>query len=208
MSKAKAETTVKPAPAKRLSGEARAASFLEAAAEIVSDEGVHAVTMEGVAARAGVNKRLPYRYFDNKDELLTALFDRVMKDLRKRAIAEIGKRDGLEARIAGSVRAWLETYDEKGPLIDRLMYGDEAPLQDKANALRQYWADDWAAVTSKSLGLPENAARTVAHIMLSATLGAVAAHRSRLLPLEEIVRIYTMVATEGAATVTKLYPDG
>ena len=68
----------------RLSRDERRAHFLDMAAEIITEHGADSVTMEGVAARAGVSKALGYRYFTNRDDLLMALFDREMAILDHR----------------------------------------------------------------------------------------------------------------------------
>src|ERR1700733_7615525 len=60
----------------RIKGPARLERLLDAAAEIVLDQGVTAVTMDGVAARNGVNRAIAYRYFADRDDLLAALLER------------------------------------------------------------------------------------------------------------------------------------
>ena len=59
----------------RLTRAQRRDHLLDAAAELVGLKGVGAVTMEGVAARAGVSKALPYTHFDDATDLLMIDFD-------------------------------------------------------------------------------------------------------------------------------------
>ena len=53
-------------------------AILDAARELLADHGVHGMTVEGVAARAGVAKTTIYRRYRSKDELaLAVLIDMV-----------------------------------------------------------------------------------------------------------------------------------
>src|SRR5205823_5613658 len=71
----------RPPVRRRLPGDLRRRQLLDVAIELLSEGGAEAVTMEGVAARAGVSKALGYRYFDNADQLLLALHDREMAEM-------------------------------------------------------------------------------------------------------------------------------
>lgn len=53
--------------------EAFRARLCEAAAKIYVDEGPAAVTMRRLAGELGVGTMTPYRYFDNKEEIITAV---------------------------------------------------------------------------------------------------------------------------------------
>src|SRR5260221_2534188 len=64
-----------PGPA-RLSRVDRRDALLTAAAAILTDESVEAVTMEVVAERAGVSRPLVYKHFANRGELLAAVYQR------------------------------------------------------------------------------------------------------------------------------------
>ena len=52
-------------PGARLTAAQRKQQFLDVAAQLVVEQGADTVTMEAVAARAGVSKALSYRYFSN-----------------------------------------------------------------------------------------------------------------------------------------------
>src|SRR5258708_13943871 len=60
----------------RLSRVDRRDALLTAAAAILTDESVEAVTMEAVAERAGVSRPLGYKHFANRGELLAAVYQR------------------------------------------------------------------------------------------------------------------------------------
>ena len=54
-----------------------AAALLDAAREIIEKDGLAAMTMGAVAARAGVSRRAVYLHFASRGELLSGLYDRV-----------------------------------------------------------------------------------------------------------------------------------
>ena len=64
-----------PARAKRLPRAEREAQMLEVAAEIVAAQGIHATSMEDVAAACGVTKPMVYSYFGSKQGLIAALVE-------------------------------------------------------------------------------------------------------------------------------------
>lgn len=50
------------------------AALLEAARDLVEQQGFEALTMSAVAERAGVSRRAPYLHFSTRTDLLTALY--------------------------------------------------------------------------------------------------------------------------------------
>lgn len=56
--------------------------LLDAAAHLVSERGVDAVTMEAVAARAGVGKGTVFRRFGSRSGLMNALLDHTERELQ------------------------------------------------------------------------------------------------------------------------------
>src|SRR6478609_2361556 len=85
----------------RLSAPERREHLLDVAAALVVEQGVDALTMEGVASRAGVSKGLGYAYFSNSDDLVVELFEREMTELDRRvaAAAVVAGADSLEDRL-------------------------------------------------------------------------------------------------------------
>jgi AcrR family transcriptional regulator len=192
------------APAKpRLPATERRAKFLEAAAEIVVQQGLPAVTMEEVAARTGVNKRLGYRYFTNREELLHALLNQEMEEAGSRARAVLPANPDLRLRVSVNIRVWLELVRERGPLLSRL-FSDEAVFPDIAREVHERSIKDWAGVLRDSHGLPKARAEVLARVFLAALRGAVESLSSKVATLDEIVSIYTAVAVAGADAAAKL----
>jgi AcrR family transcriptional regulator len=132
---------------KRLPPEERQSSILNHAAEIVSAEGVSAVSMERVAKAAGVSKSLVYVYFQSTTELLQKLLQRELKRLRrKQAEAAEGARTFREL-VRRVTHAYLSYIEERGLLIHRLQHepsvaqGTDNPTDFKHDAAVIYIAE-------------------------------------------------------------------
>jgi len=67
--------TEQAAPRKRTRDPDRAAKVLDAARRLFYERGYHAVTVDEIGEAAGATGAALYRYFRNKEELLSALFD-------------------------------------------------------------------------------------------------------------------------------------
>ncbi|MBU1374359.1 MAG: TetR/AcrR family transcriptional regulator [Alphaproteobacteria bacterium] len=155
----------------RLKGPERRNRFLDAAAEIVIEQGVSAVTMDGVAARSGVNKALGYRYFCGRDDLLDALFDREVQRHASRVEHEISRDASFEAWVRYGLRHWFRRMDESGELFLRLT-SDNGPLAAKAAARRQADAAAWAQGLRRVFGISERPAQHLAAFLVAGTAGA------------------------------------
>lgn len=184
------------APKSRLSGEARREQFLNAAAAIVLELGTAAVTMNSVAVRTGVTKRLGYRYFENRTELLKALIDRELAQVGQRADAVLSPDAAFEEVIVVNITVWLQLFEERGPLLNRLLFGQDVVPTIAAN-LNARSADKWGRGWGDFLQTDDVTAEILTRLYLSALRGAVEALERGLAPLEEIAAIYATVAIAG-----------
>jgi AcrR family transcriptional regulator len=66
--------------------------LLDAAADLISQHGVHELTLEGVAAAADVTKGGLIYHFKTKDELLGALVERMVEEVDQRNRAKAAQR--------------------------------------------------------------------------------------------------------------------
>lgn len=93
--------------------EQRTAEILRAAARSMAGEGSQAVSMQAVAAEAGVSVGLLYRYFGGKDDLLMAVILDVLETLRRRvpeAVRAAG--DDPVRRLVAAFAAYCTVIDE------------------------------------------------------------------------------------------------
>lgn len=158
----------------RVSASDRREQYLDAAARIAAEQGVALVTMEAVAAAVGVNKALLYRQFDNRGELLAALFDRETAELDRRVALAMQVGDGFEAKVRAWAKAWFDHLGERATLYGRLMEARTiapevaARHRQRRRSLEKLYGEWYAA----ELGLPAEASRDVAAVMF-AGLGGV-----------------------------------
>jgi AcrR family transcriptional regulator len=148
---------------------------LDAAAHIAAEQGVALVTMEAVAAAVGVNKALLYRQFDNRGELLLALFDRETAELDRRVECAIADVTGFEAKVRAWARAWFDHLAERAALFGRLMeartIAPEVAVRhrERLRRLERTYGDWYAA----ELGIPPEEARDAARVLLAGLGGAI-----------------------------------
>ncbi|MEU4659345.1 TetR/AcrR family transcriptional regulator [Streptomyces sp. NPDC023723] len=98
------------------------ARVLRAAEEIASSAGLEEMTMTGVAERAGVSVGTIYRRFEDKDQLITALTERML-DRRERYVAE--QLRVAEPSLAGVLNAYahalLQSFADSSNLFPELL---------------------------------------------------------------------------------------
>lgn len=104
----------------RLAPEVRRESILKHTAEIISSEGMAAVSMERIGRQAGVSKSLIYAYFPNLTELLRELLHQELKHLRQRQMEASEQAQTFEQLVRTVTHAYLEYIEEHGLLIHRL----------------------------------------------------------------------------------------
>ena len=165
---------VAPRPA-RLSAEARREHFLDVSAHLVLERGTEAVTMEAVAAAAGVSKGLGYAYFSNRNELLLALLNRELGELQRRSAEEVRQADDFEGRIRASIRAWFDVMSERGALIGTLMqaHSIQGPLAERRKRYNSELQEFYGRIAAKEFGIPQAKAVVASGILLAGMTGMV-----------------------------------
>lgn len=161
--------------APRLSAPERREHFLDVTAQLVLRHGAESVTMESVAAAAGVSKGLGYAYFPNRNELLLALLNRELGELQRRVGEEIGKASDFEGRIRGTIRAWFDVMTDRGALIGTLMQAQaiRGPLAERRRKYNQEMHEFYGRLGEKEFGIPHQKAVVAAGILMAGMTGMV-----------------------------------
>jgi AcrR family transcriptional regulator len=111
-------------------------ALLEIAVELIRERGADALTIRGVARRAGVSHTAPYRHFRNKASLLAAVacegFEMMVKQTRER-FSEIPNDTLARLRVCGI--AYID-FAIQNPARYRVMFGPGRPHR-KDSALRK-----------------------------------------------------------------------
>lgn len=133
-----------------------AAALREAAATILEEEGLDALSLRSVARKAGVSHAAPYRHFASREALLVDIaldgFERLRADIQ-----HAGSAPGLPTeRIVHIGAAYARFAAQHGGLL-RLMFGNEIPnrfdfpeLETATNSIPEVMGD---ALGDQVLGL-------------------------------------------------------
>ncbi len=88
--------------------ERRRAEIVDAAERLYADVGWDAVTMESVARSARLSRALIYVYFQDKNDLLLAIAERALAELRERFIAAAAAQDSGLDKVQAIGRAYVQ----------------------------------------------------------------------------------------------------
>ena len=165
----------------RLSRVDRRDALLTAAAAILTDESVEAVTMEAVAERAGVSRPLVYKHFGNRGELLAAVYQReaavLHHELAKSVRQATTVTDMFRALISGALKAQADRGTALAAL--RAAGGWNHALRDEQRQRDQTTVRYFAARVSRELGVGEPEATLAVAILLGAIEAVLAQWRRR-----------------------------
>jgi AcrR family transcriptional regulator len=180
----------------RLSAGARRDQLLDAAAACVVGQGVEALTMEGVAAEAGVSKALTYRHFDNREDLLLALHDREIARLGARITTAIEGTEGFEARLRATMHAWLSGTMEHGRLLGILVHTPllAGPVEKRRLQIGDALTREWGDLAAAEYGVDRRRAHAAAAVLVAGSEGARLAWQSRRLKRDEVVELFVTMA--------------
>ena len=104
---------------------------LDAAEQILADQGPDALTMQGVADRSGTSIGAIYRRFAGKETLLQAIKDRLltrMEDEVRAAVGAAAADGGLLGVVSAFVHGLAETFGANGTVVPHLMAGTDDRL--------------------------------------------------------------------------------
>jgi AcrR family transcriptional regulator len=156
--------------------ERRREHLLETAARVILKEGFEALTMESLAARAGVSKGLGYAYFQNAEELALELFDREVARMYDEVGDAIKSGSDIADRVRRGVSKYLDVVGERGALLTLLqtkLSGRKRrrSVRERLRPLFQLWSDlvashfqlsasDAEAITAMMLSVADAMARS------------------------------------------------
>lgn len=100
----------KPPTRRRASPPSAKERLIEIATEIVGEAGVQALTLDAVAARAGITRGGLIYHFKTKDELLGALVERLIVQIESRNLKRASKVAADQGQSAGGTRELLRAW--------------------------------------------------------------------------------------------------
>jgi len=145
------------------------------ARSLIHEQGVHRTTIADVAERSDVPAGNVYYYFKTKDELVGAVIESYLADIRA-ALDRLGRHRTPQARLKALVQMWVDQRDDVaengcplGSLCSELDKDDGSGLAiDAAEMLRI--EVDWAEEQFRSMGRRD--ARELALTLLGGIQGA------------------------------------
>jgi len=183
----------------RLPRNERRAQLLDVAAQLILEKGVDAVTMEGVAAAAGVSKGLGYAYFDNSSALLRTLLEREVENLNGRIADAVRRERGFEGRLRATVHAWFDHIEARGVLMGRLLEAtrNDGPHVEARNEYNRRNERFWAEIAEKELGIPRARGEIASAILLAGLQGVMRRWTECGDDRDELEAIYLRVTMAG-----------
>jgi AcrR family transcriptional regulator len=125
---ADASATLRRVP-RQTRGQRRVELLLDAAAEVIAEQGLQAATAEAIALRARTAKGSLYQFFPNRDAVVAALALRYADELRaihERAFATDPRGLSMERLIDRIIRP-LAAFHDRNPAFRRVFMTADAP---------------------------------------------------------------------------------
>ncbi|MFG2823625.1 TetR/AcrR family transcriptional regulator [Kitasatospora sp. NPDC048365] len=192
------EDLVSPPPKERADAARNRVAVLEAAARLFAEHGVDGVSLDQVAAAAGVGKGTVFRRFGDKSGLAVALLDDRERELQAGVLSgppPLGPGAPAEERLVAFVGAYFDYLVEHLPLV-RMSETASAGARYRIGAYR-FWHRHLAILLA---GVPDP--EHTAHALLAA-VGA--EHVAALLPelgeqrmRADLIRLARTIAAMGA----------
>lgn len=177
---------------------ARREELLDAADRIVQRDGP-AASMRAMAAEAGITKPVLYRYFGDKNGLLTAVADRHTRELLERLRAALRSGHDRRSRTAATIDTYLRAIEERPQVYRFLLHGRaaaEAGLPDRMQSFTRRIGDELAAGIAYELHLDETQ-RALAAAWAHGIVGMVQAAGDHWLATRELDRQELVEALTG-----------
>ena len=136
-------------------------SVLQAALDLFATQGYATTSVQQIVEAAGVTKGAMYHYFQSKDDLLFAIYDRMLS-LQKRHLEEIVARGGtttevLRAVCVDVVETSIDLLPE-GTVFFRSVHMLTEPRRSEVTRRRREYHDEFAALVAQ--GQAEGSVRT------------------------------------------------
>jgi AcrR family transcriptional regulator len=122
---------VKKKETKTVKGEQTKALILNSALDLLADRGYEKTTMRAIAEKAGVSLGNAYHYFNSKEHLIQAFYQRTHEEHLAASLPVLEKEPSLKARLLGIMRlkiATLEPYHEFAGVLFKTAADPHSPL--------------------------------------------------------------------------------
>lgn len=173
--------------------EARRATILRAAHEVIDESGFEDLTMNALSKRVGLSKGTLYLYVRSKEELFLALFVEAMETVVMRIENEATRSNlvKLIGRAPQDVPLFLPLLARLAAIIETNVA--DAPLFEAKRTMQTYGARV-AAVIARLTGAPPKRAAEATSVLMMAMQGAaqsdITARRDRATVPDDLKAVY------------------
>jgi AcrR family transcriptional regulator len=96
------------------------AALVDAAFELIGENGVHGFTVAEAARRTGVSISAPYRHFADRDELLAACATAACEALQRDFETALAAHDAPADQLAAAIAAYVRFAAERRPMFESI----------------------------------------------------------------------------------------
>jgi AcrR family transcriptional regulator len=155
------------------------AALVDAAFELIGENGVHGFTVAEAARRTGVSISAPYRHFADRDELLAACATAACEAVQRDFEAALAAHDAPADQLAAAIAAYVRFAAERRPMFESI-FG--AGLEkSKYPRLEAAGAAALSAVSAPALELTPGGDEEKAAILVQALTSLAQGHATMLL---------------------------
>ncbi len=153
--------------------------ILEAALSVFRARGFEKATMREIATEAGVAVGAAYYYFDSKDALVMAFYERSHREMQAEIDAALGQAKTLEARLRAIISEKLTYFEPNRKLLSALTAhtDPEHPLSPFSKETATIREEDIAAferaVTDSGVKLPPSVSPYLARLLWMYQMGLI-----------------------------------
>lgn len=193
----------------RVSPEARREQLIDAAAQVIVEEGLAGASMRAVARRVGVSEAHAHNHFPRRADLLLALARRELHAMEEHRRAELSQGRGRQERVRLSTQAYLRQVAERGALIQVLTSSAEVreEMQPERQMARRWDTRRVSQGLEAAYGLPAELASGATRVLTAMTLRAGRLVAERKAPLETVERLTLAMVEAGNRELVRAYRE-
>lgn len=185
----------------------RVDQLMDAAAAVIVESGLPALTMKSVARKVGISEAQAHNYFRQRKDLLVALARRELAAMEARRRTEIDRGHDRYTKIALSTITYLREAAERGALIQVLTQSSEVrdALRAERAATQRADRDQVMNTLTGAYGVPRDVARTMTSVLTAICLRAGRLVGNGKLDLDAAERLTLAITMTGNRDLMRQY---
>lgn len=194
-------------PRTRVATEQRREQLIDAAAELITAEGLSGLTMKRVAREVGISEAQAHNYFAQKRDLMVALARRELTAMETRRRTEIQRGADRQTRIALSTITYLREAAGRGALVQLLTQSAEVreALRAERQATQRVDRDRVVGNLTETYGVPKDVARVMTTVLTAICLRGGRLVAGGKISLEAAERLTLAITMTGNRDMMRAY---